>query len=164
MSWSNFIDRLFQAAEPYLAVRNDMPHTRVSHQYALRLLAEEGGDHEIVEPAIILHDVGWSALKPDEILKAYGVRPSGDEADRLNRIHEVQGARIAMEILVAASYDPHRIEEIASIISTHDSGQTARSIEERVVKDADKLWRYSETGMWQELEKQGGVRPWEYYE
>lgn len=164
MDWRKFIEWLFQVAEPYLAIRGDMPHTQVSHDYALQLLAAEGGDREIVEPAIILHDVGWSALTRDEILRAYGVRPSGEEAARLNRIHEIQGARIAREILESVSYDHDRIDFIASIISTHDSAQTARSIEERIVKDADKLWRFSKTGMWQELDKQGGVQPWEYYE
>jgi hypothetical protein len=71
----------------------------VSHQYALRLVAAEGGEAGIVEPAVILHDVGWSQLEPEQIRVAFGVRTGGEEAERLNRIHEREGAVIARRIL-----------------------------------------------------------------
>ena len=162
--WNRFIGRLFDLAEPYLAVRNDMDHARVSHQYALLLLEREGGDRAVVEPAVILHDVGWSALTPDQIKAAYGVRPSGQEADRLNRVHEVEGAAIARRILESVDYDRQLTGKIVAIIERHDSGEKASSLEERLVKDSDRLWRFSETGMWQELKKQGGVGPREYHD
>ena len=41
--WTEFVNRLFQDAEPYLAVRGDMPHARVSHGYAVMLMEHEGG-------------------------------------------------------------------------------------------------------------------------
>ncbi len=80
-------------------MRNDSIHTRVAHGYALLLLEKEGGDRNIVEPAIILHDVGWSALKPEDIETAYGICATGEKARELNRIHEVQGAILAEKIL-----------------------------------------------------------------
>ena len=52
-----------------------------------------------MEPAVILHDVGWSKLTPEQIKIAFGVRAGGEEADRLNRIHEVEGAVIAGQIV-----------------------------------------------------------------
>ena len=154
MQWSGFIRRLFQEAEPYLAVRGDMAHTRVSHKYALILITEEGGNARIVEPAIILHDVGWSRLEPEDITIAFGVLAEGEEAERLNRIHELEGASIAGQILQSLDYDPLLIEKITSIIRTHDSGIDIRSPEEDIVKDADKLWRSSKVGFWQEAERQ----------
>ena len=154
-NWQRFINRLFQDAEPYLSVRGDMPHAKISHGYAIALMREEGGDKRIVEPAIILHDVGWSRLERQAIRGAYGVRAKGAESRNLNRIHEEAGEAIAREILEAYSYDPGLIEAIASIIRTHDSGKEARSIEEAVVKDADKLWRFSETGFSIETARQG---------
>ncbi|MCD6296911.1 MAG: HD domain-containing protein [Deltaproteobacteria bacterium] len=154
MQWSGFIRRLFQEAEPYLAVRGDMAHTRVSHKYALILITEEGGNARIVEPAIILHDVGWSRLEPEDITIAFGVLAEGEEAERLNRIHELEGASIAGQILQSLDYDPLLIEKITSIIRTHDSGIDIRSPEEGIVKDADKLWRSSKVGFWQEAERQ----------
>ncbi|MCK4782876.1 MAG: HD domain-containing protein, partial [Desulfobacteraceae bacterium] len=104
---------------------------------------------------IILHDVGWSILKPEQIEAAYGVRPEGEEADRLNRIHELEGASIARQILQSLNYEPHLIDKISSIIQRHDSGKQADSLEEGLVKDADKLWRFSKTGFWKETERQG---------
>ena len=153
--WSEFIDGLFQSAAPYLAVRGDMDHTRISYDYALTLLQHEGGNRWIVEPAVILHDVGWSALKPDDISAAYGVLAKGDEAERLNRIHETEGAAIAEKILRFFGYDPALIEIIFTIISRHDSGKDAPTLDEALVKDADKLWRFSRTGFWLETERQG---------
>jgi len=163
LEWPQLIDRLFQEAEPYLATRGDMPHARVSHKYALILMKHKGGNRKIVEPAVILHDVGWSCLKPQEILVAYGVRPEGEEADRLNRIHEREGAVIARKILKDLDYDPDLIDKITSIILRHDSGSDTDSLEEKLVKDADKLWRFSEIGFWKEIERQR-VSQGEYYQ
>jgi hypothetical protein len=163
MEWEAFIERLFQEAKPYLAVRGDMLHARIAHQYALILMKHEGGDRKIVEPAVILHDVGWSSLEPYQIKAAYGVNARSPEAKRLNRIHESEGATIATQILASLDYAPQRIEEIATIISKHDSGLEAGSLEEALVKDSDKLWRTSGVGFRMEIERQGlGAK--EYYE
>ncbi len=152
--WSEFIARLFEKAAPYLAVRGDVDHTRVSHDYALTLMCHDGGDRSIVEPAVILHDVGWSVLEPEVISAAFGVLAKGKEADRLNRVHEVEGAVIAQDILLSFDYDRGLIEKIAAIISRHDSGENSESHEEGLVKDADKLWRFSSAGFWHETERQ----------
>lgn len=155
IEWSQFISKLFREAEPYLTNRSDISHTGVSHAYALILLKHEEGNEKIVEPAIILHDVGWSILKPEQIEAAYGVRAKGEEAVRLNRIHEVEGASIARQILQSLNYESHLIDKIASIIERHDSGNYADCLEEELVKDADKLWRFSKIGFWKEVERQG---------
>jgi hypothetical protein len=155
MEWSHVIAQLFHTAEPYLAVRGDMPHAQISHTFAIYLIAHEGGNRIIIEPAIILHDVGWSRLEPHQIADAYGVRAEGEEAGRLNRIHELEGATIAREILESVGFDPHLINKIAMIIQRHDSGKNAESLEEKIVKDADKLWRISKIGFWNEKERQG---------
>ncbi len=152
--WGEFIRGLFQDAEPYLSVRGDVLHAKISHGYALALMREEGGDPRIIEPAVILHDVGWSCLTPDAIKGAYGVKAGGHESHTLNRIHEAAGERIAREILKGYSYDSDLISIIASIIRTHDSGKQVRSMEEAIVKDADKLWRFSETGFSTEFKRQ----------
>ena len=155
MEWSEFIAELFRLAEPYLAVRNDLPHAQISHQYSLRLLSKEGGDRRIVEPAVILHDVGWSKLTPEQIKIAFGVRAGGEEADRLNRIHEVEGAVIAGRLLQGLDYDPLFIKRITLMIGRHDSGDAPESLEEKILKDSDKLWRFSGFGFWNEIERQG---------
>ncbi len=153
--WQAFTDRLLEEADAYLEVRGDRLHTRVAHRRALDLLDAEGGDRTIVEPAIILHDVGWSAVNPGDIAAAFGVRAEGKaEAQALNRVHEVQGAVIARRILEALGADPKHVQWIVRIIERHDSSMEAGSLEERLVKDADKLWRYSKPGFWTEVERQ----------
>jgi HD superfamily phosphohydrolase YqeK len=154
MEWPQFIEKLLRLAEPYLSVRNDLLHTQVAHQYCLRLLSAEGGDQRIVEPAVILHDVGWSKLPPEQIKLAFGIRAGGQEAKRINRIHEVEGAVISGKLLQTLNYDPLLIERIAQMIERHDSGERPEGLEEKILKDADKLWRFSRYGFWQELERQ----------
>jgi HD superfamily phosphodiesterase len=154
MEWPKIIHQLFQRAEPYLKARGDKRHTAISHRYSKYLMKHEGGDHKIIEPAVILHDVGWSCLKPQELSAAYGVRAKGEEANRLNRIHETEGAAIAQNILAELGFDDDLIQKISVIISRHDSGISAYSMEEKVVRDADKLWRYSKIGFRTEIERQ----------
>jgi HD superfamily phosphodiesterase len=154
MSWQQFIQELFRLAEPYLNVRDDLLHTRVAHQYALELLEKEAGDKKIVEPAVILHDVGWSRLKSEEIKVAFGVNAKGEKGKQLNRIHEVEGAGIAREILMKLGYDRQSTDEIVRIIERHDSGKNPQTIEEKLVKDADRLWRVSRIGYYYEMERQ----------
>jgi hypothetical protein len=155
MDWNEFIRELFRLAAPYLKQRGDLPHAQVSHRYALRLLEAEGGESSIVEPAVILHDVGWSHLTPLQIRIAFGVRAGGEEAERLNRIHELEGAAIARQVLQSLNYNPQWIERISFLIERHDSGDQADSLEEKLLKDADKLWRFSPFGFWNEIERQG---------
>ena len=148
------MQELLKQAEPYLKMRNDFIHTRVAHDFALLLLEKEGGNRSIVEPAIILHDVGWSALKPEDIAHAYGLKATGAKARKLNRIHEVQGAVIAKKILSKQGYDTASILQIVQIIKRHDSGNNPDTTEEKLVKDADKLWRFSKIGYHYELQRQ----------
>jgi len=154
MKYNQFIQELYQLAEPYLRMRKDFIHTQVAHGYALLLLEKESGDRKIVEPAIILHDIGWSALRPEDIEAAYGVRATGEKARKLNRIHEVEGAGIAQELLLKLDCDALTISKIVKIIERHDSGKKPCTLEEKIVKDADKLWRFSKIGYAHELKRQ----------
>ncbi len=155
MEWPRFIENLFRLAEPYLAVRDDLPHAQISHRFSLGLLNAEGGDKRIVEPAVILHDVGWSKLTAEQIKMAFGVRAGGEEAERLNRIHEIEGAALADRLLQTLNYDTVLIERITRMIERHDSGKHPDSLEEKILKDSDKLWRFSGVGFWKEIERQG---------
>lgn len=143
------IDRTWEAlyarAEPYLQTRDNDTHTRIAFGFAVELLrSHPQADPAIVLPAIILHDVGWSAIAPEEQLRAFG--PHMRDTD-LRRVHEREGARIAAAILSDLGYDTERIAKIVEIIDGHDSRTNALSLDDALVKDADKLWRYSEAGM-----------------
>ena len=136
--------RIWELAAPYLDTRKNDIHTEVSTGFAQRLLAEEGGDEDIVIPAIILHDVGWKKVPEDIQLKAFGPKTSMPE---WNRVHEVEGAGIAGEILRKVNYPEDKSLEIQEIIQGHDSRKAAISRNDSIVKDADKLWRYTETAI-----------------
>jgi hypothetical protein len=65
----------------------------------------------------------------------------------LAKVHEVEGAKIAKAILEKLHYPPANVKEICQIIQGHDSRKRPISWNDRIVKDADKLTRYSRKGM-----------------
>ncbi len=132
--------KIWELAKPHLDTRKNDIHTELAIQYAFRLLKGEGGDEEIVVPAIILHDVGWKSVPEELHLKAFGPKATMPE---INRVHEVEGVKIAKEILEKVNYDQDKIEEILEIIDGHDSRKEPISLNDMLVKEADKLWRYS---------------------
>lgn len=135
--------RILELALPYLQTRHNEAHTRISCAFALRLLAQEKGDPQLVLPAILLHDVGWSRVPEDRQLSAFGPRVENPE---LTKVHEREGAALAGAILEEAGYPPDRIREITEIVVGHDTRPTALSPEDAIVKDADKLFRISQVG------------------
>ena len=140
---SNY-QQLFRRALPFLETRKNKIHTYIAYQYALALLKHEPGEPEIAVPACILHDVGWSAVPEKDQLKAFG--PNGKDKI-IKRKHEVEGRVIAREILRDLDYEPHRVDSILNIIDGHDTTLHAKSPEDAIVKDADKLWRYTPEGL-----------------
>lgn len=136
-------EKILELAKPYLDTRKNDIHTEISTQYAYLLLEKEKGDEEIVIPAIILHDVGWKKVPEELHLKAFGPKASMPE---VRRVHEVEGVKIAREILEKVNYDQEKIKEILKIIEGHDSRKEPISLNDKLVKDADKLWRYSKEG------------------
>lgn len=135
---------LWERALPYLGVRRNDEHTRYSFRFAEQLVPSCGARPEIALPAILLHDVGWSTVPEDRILGAFG--PHLKYPD-LRRQHEVEGARIAQEILAAVGWPEVEAEAIAAIIDGHDTRPAPRSVEDAVVKDADKLWLFTPFGL-----------------
>ena len=147
--------KIFNLAGPYLDTRDNDIHTRIAYSFALKLLEAEGGDERVVIPAVLLHDLGWKMVPEELQLKAFG--PGKNDLE-INRIHEVEGAKIARGILESVNYDPDLIEEIVTIISGHDSRREALSLNDAIVKDSDKLWRFSKEAL--ELDpKRFGIEP-----
>lgn len=132
--------RIFDLAKPLLETRDNELHTTIAYNFARKLLQAEGGDEAVVLPAIMLHDIGWKSVPEELQLKAFG---PGKNDMTINRIHEVEGARKAREILEQVGYDPKLIDEICEIIIEHDSRAKPLSINDGIVKDSDKLWRLS---------------------
>lgn len=135
--------RIAELALPYLQTREGETHTRISYEFALRLLEAEGSDARVVIPTILLHDVGWSQVPEDQQTAAFG--PFVKDVE-LTKVHEREGARIAKAILQSLGTPAEKIGKITSIISCHDTSLEARNLDEALIKDADKLFRFSEGG------------------
>jgi HD superfamily phosphodiesterase len=142
--------KIFEKAKPFLRTRKNLIHTRIALQYALKLLKHEKGEEEIAIPAIILHDVGWKMIPEKLHLTAFGPNPSNP---KLARVHELEGAKIAKGILEKLHYPPEKVDEISRIVQGHDTRKRPISASDRIVKDADKLWRYSRRGVKVETER-----------
>jgi len=135
--------RVWERAVPHLHIRSNDVHT--IHSFAIaRALVDLHPDAQadVVLPAIILHDTGWSRVPADEVLE--GIAPGGDRPDLVLR-HEKEGASIAREVLEELGC-PHT-DEIVEIIDGHDSRKHALSLNDSLVKDADKLWRLTPHGV-----------------
>ena len=132
---------IWQRAKPFLRVRDNDAHSLYSYAIAHALVAQVDGAHEnIVLPAILLHDTGWSTVNEQDALEA--ISPGHDGSLRhLIVQHEVEGARIAREILTEVGVPAADIDEIVEIIAGHDTRDEALSINDALVKDADKVWR-----------------------
>ena len=138
---------VWRLAEPYLRVRSNDGHTLYSYGIARALVdLHPDADPEVVLPAIILHDTGWSQVDPGEVLEAIAPGQLGSRPD-LVRKHEVEGARIAGEVLASVGHDPARSARIVEIIDGHDTRLVALSLDDALVKDADKLWRLTPHGI-----------------
>jgi len=136
---------IWELAAPRLAVRNNDAHTLYAFGLARAFLAAHPeADAAVVLPAIMLHDIGWSQVPPADVLAA--IAPTGGRPD-LVLLHEKEGARLAAGILAEVQYDAAKVAAILDIIDGHDSRREALSIEDAIVKDADKVWRLTPHGI-----------------
>ena len=140
---SAIYEGIYALAKPHLNTRYNDVHTEGSYRFACRLLEDEPGDPDVVIPAILCHDLGWIKVPEHLQLKAFG--PTFDP--ELRRIHEVEGVKLARDILLQVNYDPIKTAEILDIIDGHDSRPQAISDSDKIVKDADKLFRFTATGL-----------------
>ena len=141
------LQRVRELAEPYWQTRANEIHVPESFELARRLLeAHPAADPDVVLPAILLHDCGYFLVPEEDHMKGLAGAPIGWEAD-ITRRHEIEGARLAGEILGRVGWDAERTARIQEIVDGHDSRAEALSLEDALVKDADKLWRFTESGV-----------------
>ena len=137
---------VWELAAPYLAVRNNDSHTLYAYGLARALLASlPDADPEVVLPAILLHDTGWSTVvgRPDPRGDRAGRRSAGPGAAAREggRADRDRGARRRW------GATPEIVRRVVEIIDGHDSRLVALSADDEIVKDADKLWRVTPHGI-----------------
>lgn len=142
---TDFHQAIWEQASPYLRTRRNDIHSLFAFGIASALLEfHPEADPDVVLPAILLHDTGWSCVPEGEVLE--GIAPGGGRRE-LVLLHEQEGARIAREILTSLDYPTKLVDEIVQIIDGHDSRRETLSINDSIVKDADKIWRVTPWGI-----------------
>ena len=137
---------VWAAARPYMRARKNDVHIPLSFGYAQRLLEQHPeADADVVLLGILLHDIGWAVVDQEAIYRE-GFGPRMMESD-VRIAHEKEGARLARAILEPAGYAPELVDEVVAIIDGHDTRRHALSRNDELVKDADRLWRFSVTGV-----------------
>ena len=127
------------------ARKNDV-HIPLSYAFARELLKRHPeADEDIVSLAIILHDIGWYSIDMTDIIEK-GFGPNMMQSD-VRFLHEREGVRMAREVLQKTNWPDEVIVAVGEIIDGHDTRPQARSLNDRLVRDADKLWRFTVPGV-----------------
>jgi hypothetical protein len=142
----DIFNQIWELALPYQDKRDDQGHAVTSLKYARLLLEAEYGNEEVIIPAIILHDVGWSQLVKERRMLIFDKDASKEVKREVQMEHQNEGVKLAAVILRKVYYPEGLIKEILEIISGHDTREGFISQNEGLVRDADKLWRTSKEG------------------
>jgi hypothetical protein len=140
------LDPVWSAVVAETRTRSNDIHLPISLAYAERLCdVHPEADRRVVRVAILLHDTGWGRVDEGRILSE-GF--SGDWRQAAIRYeHEKQGCLIAREVLPPLGYDEEFVEAVVAIVDGHDTRREARSLEDALVRDADRLWRFDHAGI-----------------
>jgi HD superfamily phosphodiesterase len=140
------LDPIWKSVVPESRTRSNDIHLPISLAYAERLCtAHPDADALLVRVAILLHDTGWGRVDEDRIISE-GF--SGDwRRAEIRFEHERQGCLIAREVLPPLGFDRVFVEDVVAIIDGHDTRKEAKSLEDALVRDADRLWRFDHAGI-----------------
>lgn len=140
------LDPIWAAVVPETRTRSNDIHLPISLAYAERLCdSYPHADALLVRVAILLHDIGWGRVDESRIISE-GF--SGDWRKAAIRFeHEKQGCIVAREVLPDLGYDDVFVDDVCAIIDGHDTRKDAHSLEDALVRDADRLWRFDHAGI-----------------
>ena len=140
------LDPIWQAVVPESRARGNDIHLPVSLAYAERLCAAyPEADALLVRVAVLLHDTGWGRVDEEKILSEGFTGDWRKAAIRFE--HEKQGCLIAQEVLPPLGYDEEFVDQVCAIIDGHDTRPEAHSLEDAMMRDADRLWRFEPMGI-----------------
>jgi hypothetical protein len=140
-------DAVWRAAEPYLRARKNDVHIPLSFAWCQKLLDHyPQSDRDICSLAILLHDIGWYSIDHETIIDE-GFRSKDFLQSDVRYFHETEGVRLATDILQATGWKDDIVAAVCEIIDGHDTRSESRHLNDRIVRDSDKLWRYEVTGI-----------------
>ncbi len=135
-------DVIEEKAKKYFRDECDTIHIKTARELGENLILKEGGKERIIIPAIILHDTGWYKFSYDEEKKARKIGVHLNDI-ALNHKHEEESASLAEGILKELGWENEELQEIKEIIMWHDTRTKPISLNDMIVKDADRLSRYT---------------------
>ncbi|MFH1240469.1 MAG: HD domain-containing protein [Candidatus Diapherotrites archaeon] len=101
---------------------------------AMELLLEKNpADKNILIPAAILHDVGWSEV-PKKLQKSKAKK----DREKALHAHLKLAPPIIEEVLAKVRYDPQKINKIIEIVNAHKF-ENPTEIEKQLLIDADTM-------------------------
>lgn len=140
------LDPIWRSVIPELRVRGNDIHLPLSMAFADRLCAANPeADALVVRIAVLLHDTGWARVDETKIISEGFSKNWRKAAIRFQ--HEEFGCDIAREVLPPLGYEPKLVDEVTAIIDGHDTRPEAHSLEDAMMRDADRLWRFTITGI-----------------
>ena len=143
---SGGLDALWKAVVHETRTRGNDIHLPISLAYAERLCrAYPSADAELVLVAVLLHDTGWAHVDESRIISEGFAGDWRKAAIRYE--HEQQGCEVARRVLPGLGYGAGFIERVCEIIDGHDTRPVAYSLEDALMRDADRLWRFDQAGI-----------------
>ncbi|WP_160668551.1 HD domain-containing protein [Pseudarthrobacter sp. ATCC 49987] len=140
------LDGLWRAVVHETRTRGNDIHLPISLAFAERLCrAYPDADAELVRVATLLHDTGWAHVDETRIISEGFAGDWRKAAIRYE--HEKQGCDVARRVLPPLGYSPEFIERVCDIIDGHDTRPVAQSLEDALMRDADRLWRFDQAGI-----------------
>lgn len=144
--WDN-LDAVWKAARPFLRTRANDVHLPLSLIFAELILDEHPeADALVTRLATMLHDTGWARVDEERIISE-GFRSDNAMQSDIRVQHEIEGCNIAREILPPLGYSAEVVDAVCDIIDGHDTDPEHNGIEDAIMRDADRLWRFQPTGM-----------------
>ncbi len=140
------LDALWRAVEPATRTRANDVHLPLTVAFAERLCAAHPeANAELVRVTALLHDTGWSRVDEDRIFReGFG---ADWKTSRVRFEHEEHGCDIAREVLPGLGYSAGFVDAVVAIIDGHDTREEAHSLEDALLRDADRLWRFTAIGI-----------------
>jgi hypothetical protein len=134
----------------------DLWHTERAVEHMAQIIEGENLHDRaaVLIPAIILHDVGWSALGD--------AKHTAWEVQSARREHMRVGAQLAGSILAQVGYPPQLNGEIVHLVATHDNwalGLPPETPNEQAVRDADACFIFTYYSFWKDFHVAHGARP-----
>jgi HD domain len=140
-------DPVWRAAEPYMRARKNDIHIPLAFGWAQAILESyPQANRDVCLLAILLHDIGWWAIDIEDII-SQGFRGDNPLQSDVRYRHEAEGVRLGTEVLRKTGWSEDIIVQVCEIIDGHDTRKDPRHLNDRIVRDADKLWRYEVSGI-----------------